>query len=142
MTVSGREVGAIGQGLLVFIAVAQEDGAADAEYIVDKVANLRVFPDDEGRFDRSALDLSAELLLVSQFTLYADTRRGRRPSFTSAASPETARTMFDELLARFRATGLTVATGVFQEHMDVSLVNDGPVTIWIDSQERQRPRNQ
>jgi D-aminoacyl-tRNA deacylase len=140
--VSGHEVGAISQGLLVFVAVAQDDGAADAEYIVDKVANLRVFPDEEGRFDRSVLDVNAELLLVSQFTLYADTRRGRRPSFTDAAPPETARAMFDEVLAKFRSTGLTVATGVFQEHMDVSLVNDGPVTIWIDSRDRQRPRKQ
>ncbi|MDA1216389.1 MAG: D-aminoacyl-tRNA deacylase, partial [Chloroflexi bacterium] len=104
--------------------------------------NLRIFPDEEGRFDRSALEINAEMLLVSQFTLYADTRRGRRPSFTDAAPPETASATFNDVLTRFRSTGLTVATGVFQEHMDVSLINDGPVTIWIDSLDRQRPRKQ
>ena len=139
---NGREVGAINQGLVVFVAVAKDDVSPDAGYIVDKVANLRIFPNEEGRFDRSALDVNAELLLVSQFTLYADTRRGRRPSFTDAAPPEAASATFDEVLAQFRATGLTVATGVFQEHMGVSLVNDGPVTIWIDSLDRQHPRKQ
>ncbi len=142
VAVNGREVGSINQGLVVFVAVAKDDEPADAEYVVDKVTNLRIFPDEEGKFDRSALEVNAELLLVSQFTLYADTRRGRRPSFTDAAPPETAGATFDDVLNRFRSTGLTVATGVFQEHMDVSLINDGPVTIWIDSLDRQRPRKQ
>jgi D-tyrosyl-tRNA(Tyr) deacylase len=140
VTVNGHEVGSINQGLVVFVAVAKDDEPTDAEYIVDKVTNLRIFSGEEGKFDRSALSVNAELLLISQSTLFADTRRGRRPSFTDAAPPETASTTFDAVLALFRSTCLTVATGVFQEHMDVSLVNNGPVTILIDSRDRQRPR--
>jgi len=104
------------------------------------VTNLRIFPDAEGQFDQSALDVDADLLLMSQFTLYANTRKGRRPSFTDAASPEQARGVFDSLVQRFQATGLETAIGVFQETMQVALVNDGPVSIWIDSAERHRPR--
>ncbi len=141
VAIAGEEVAAIGPGLLVFLAVAQEDGPEDARYTVDKVTSLRIFPDETGRFNRSALDTRAELLLVSQFTLYADTRRGRRPSFTQAAPPETASREFDQVVEQFRATGLRVATGRFRERMDVALVNDGPVTIWIDSADRHRPRS-
>ena len=135
----GDQVAAIAQGLLVFVAVAHDDGPEDAVYIAQKVSALRIFPDDDGRFDRSALDIGAELLLVSQFTLYANTRKGRRPSFTQAASSEVARQMFDYVAEQFRAIGLRVSTGRFQEMMEVALVNDGPVTVWLDSADRHRP---
>ncbi len=140
VAVEGEQVAAIGYGLLVFLAIAQDDQPADADYIVGKVAGLRVFPDDAGRFDRSVLDVGGEVLLVSQFTLYADTRRGRRPSFTEAAAPEVAAIQFAQVTERFRSAGLRVVTGRFQERMHVSLVNDGPVTILIDSADRHRPR--
>ena len=140
VAIRGETVASVGRGLLVFVAVGHGDGPEDSAYIADKVAGLRIFPDDEGRFDRSALDIGAELLLVSQFTLYGDTRKGRRPSFTQAAPPELASAEFERVVERFRATGLRVATGRFQELMDVSLVNDGPVTIWLDSADRHRPR--
>ena len=140
VAVDGQTVGSIGRGIVVLLAVGRDDEPKDVAYIVDKTVNLRIFPDDAGRFDRSPLDVGAELLLVSQFTLYGDTRRGRRPSFTEAASPDVAAAQFDEAVERFRATGLRVETGRFQETMDVSLVNDGPVTIWLDSADRHRPR--
>ena len=140
VTVRGATVGSIGRGLVILLAVGQGDTPEDTAYIVDKTAGMRIFPDAEGRFDRSALDVGAELLVVSQFTLYGDTRKGRRPSFTGAAEPGDASAAFDDALVRFRATGLRVEAGVFQETMDVSLVNDGPVTIWLDSADRHRPR--
>ena len=140
VAVAGEQVAAIGRGLLVFLAVAREDSPEDASYIADKVVGLRIFPDESGRLDRSAQEIGAELLVVSQFTLYADTRRGRRPSFTQAASPDVASREFDRVVDLFLATGLRVATGRFQAFMEVSLVNDGPVTIWIDSADRHRPR--
>ena len=138
--VAGERVGAIERGLLVLLAVGDGDTTDDATYLVNKIAGLRIFPDEAGRFDRSALDIGAELLVVSQFTLFADTRRGRRPSFTEAASPEEAASRFAEVVALFEDTGLRVATGRFQEMMDVALVNDGPVTIWLDSADRHRSR--
>ena len=140
VTVGGESVASIGAGLLVLAAVGDGDGDADADYLADKIANLRVFPDDAGRFDRSALDLGAPLLIVSQFTLYGDVRKGRRPSFTDAAPPGEAQERFAGLVERFRATGLPVQTGRFQEMMDVALVNDGPVTLILDSADRRRPR--
>lgn len=140
VTVGGEIVASIGAGLLVLAAVGNDDADADADYLADKIANLRVFPDDAGRFDRSALDLGAPLLIVSQFTLYGDVRKGRRPSFTDAAPPEEAQARFAGLVERFRATGLPVQTGRFQEMMDVALVNDGPVTLILDSADRLRPR--
>jgi len=140
VAVQGDTIASIGRGLLVLIAVGRDDEAEDAAYVVDKTVNLRVFPDAEGRFDRSALKERADLLVVSQFTLYADTRRGRRPSFTDAAPPEQAGAIFADVVERFGGIGLRVETGVFQEMMDVSLVNDGPVTIWVDSAERHRSR--
>ena len=130
----------IGGGLVVFVGVARDDDEADARYIVEKVANLRVFEDDDGRFNISALDASAELLVVSQFTLYADVRRGRRPSFTEAAAPEDAQPLFERTVELFRETGLRVETGRFQARMMVELRNDGPVTLMVDSAERHRPR--
>ena len=140
VTVGEEQVAAIGPGLAVFLAIGRDDQPDDAAYLVEKIAGLRIFPGEGGGFDRSAVDVSAELLLVSQFTLYADTRKGRRPSFTGAAPPSDAAERFAQVAGQFRATGLKVATGRFQEMMHVSLVNDGPVTIWIDSADRHRSR--
>ena len=136
VSVGDEAVGDIGAGLLVFLGVSLSDSAEDAAYLVDKIANLRIFPDAQGRFDVSALDVCAETLVVSQFTLYADTRRGRRPSFTDAAGPVQARALYESFIALLRETGLAVATGRFQEHMLVELQNDGPVTIMLDSVDR------
>ena len=140
VTVEDETIGSIGTGLVVFIGISSDDDAADADYLANKIANLRIFFDDDGRFDRSALDLGAELLIVSQFTLYADTRKGRRPSFTDAAPPEQAEALFAKTVEIFRSTGLRVETGRFQAHMLVNIANDGPVTIYIDSAERKQPR--
>lgn len=140
VSVGGETIASIGAGLLVLAAVGKDDADADADYLVDKIVNLRVFPDDAGRFDRSALDAGASLLVVSQFTLYGDARKGRRPSFTDAAPPAEAQARFAGLVERFRAAGLPVQTGRFQEMMDVELVNDGPVTLILDSADRLRPR--
>ena len=133
VTVEGATVGQIGRGLVVLLGVSRDDDEEHARHIVDKTVNLRIFPDDDGRFDRSAMDEAAELLVVSQFTLYGDTRKGRRPSFVEAAPPEQAEALFEKTVRLFRETGLTVETGVFQTHMVVSLDNDGPVTISLDS---------
>ena len=138
--VEGREVGRIGPGMVVLLGVARGDDEADARYLVDKIANLRVFSDEKNRFNRSALDVGAEFLLVSQFTLCADTRKGRRPDFTQAAPPQEAQRLYEFTVDLFRQTGMRVATGRFQEHMRVRLENDGPVTILLDSADRQRPR--
>ena len=140
VTVTDQTVGAINAGLLVLLGFSVDDTHEDADYIVGKVINLRIFADDEGRFNRSALDIGAELLLVSQFTLYADTRRGRRPSFSSAAPPDRAEADFARAVELFRQTGLRVETGLFQAHMMVHSTNDGPVTIILDSADRNRPR--
>ena len=140
VTVQGESVGEIGAGFVVLVGVSRDDVEADADYIVNKVAHLRVFADEQGKFNRSAMDVGAELLLISQFTLHADTRKGRRPSFVDAAPPTLAEPLFDRTVAKFRESGLHVATGIFQVHMMVSLTNDGPVTIMIDSADRERPR--
>ena len=140
VAVQGETLGSIGPGLVVFLGVGSGDSLDDARYLAEKVLNLRIFPDDEGRFNRSALEASAGLLLVSQFTLYADTRKGRRPSFTGAAPPDEAEELFSQAVDLFRASGLQVAEGRFAAHMAVELVNDGPVTIWLDSADRHRPR--
>lgn len=140
MTVQGETVGEIGAGFVVLVGVSRDDTEADADYIVNKVAHLRVFADEQGKFNLSAMDVGAELLLISQFTLHADTRKGRRPSFVDAAPPTLAEPLFDRTVAKFRESGLHVATGVFQAHMMVSLINNGPVTIMIDSADRERPR--
>jgi D-tyrosyl-tRNA(Tyr) deacylase len=142
VTVQGETLGSIGPGLLVFVGVAVGDGPEDARSLVEKVANLRVFNDAAGRFNRSALEVGAGLLVISQFTLYADTRKGRRPSFTDAAPPEQAEPLFDQTVALFRQSGLPVATGRFAAEMLVSLTNDGPVTILLDSADRMRPRRE
>ena len=140
VSIDGEAVGSIGAGLVVLLGVAAGDDETDARYLVGKTANLRIFADDEGRFNRSALDVAAELLVVSQFTLYADTRRGRRPDFTRAAEPDDARRLYGRAVEMFRETGLTVATGEFQAYMQVRLQNDGPVTLMLDSGDRDRPR--
>ena len=140
VSIAGEITGEIGAGLVVLLGVAKEDDEADARYLVEKIANLRIFADDKDRFNRSALDIRAEILVVSQFTLYADTRKGRRPDFNQAAGPEDARRLYDHTVQLFQETGLTVATGTFQEHMLVSLENDGPVTLMLDSADRQRLR--
>ena len=140
VSIDGEEVSRIGAGLVVLAAVGRDDTDADADYIVEKTVRLRVFPDAEGRFDRSVLDVGGSLLVVSQFTLYGDVRRGRRPSFTEAAPPTEAEERFAALVERFRATGVPAETGQFQAMMDVALVNDGPVTLILDSSDRHRPR--
>lgn len=140
VSIGGDEVGRIGRGFVVFVGISREDAEAEARYIVDKVAGLRIFDDEAGRFDRSALDVEAELLIISQFTLYGNTRKGRRPSFTDAAPPEQAEALFSRAVDLFAATGLKVQTGRFQANMMVSIRNDGPVTIMLDSMDRERPR--
>ena len=129
----------------MLLGVGREDEEADAKYLTGKILNLRIFPGvlagvNENRFDRSVLDVGAELLIVSQFTLYADTRKGRRPDFNQAASPEDAQRLYEFTVDQFRESGLKVATGRFQEYMQVRLQNDGPVTIILDSADRLRPR--
>jgi D-tyrosyl-tRNA(Tyr) deacylase len=131
--VAGGVSGEIGTGLLVFVGVANGDSAADVEYIAAKIRDLRIFPDDQGRMNRSVADCGGSVLVVSQFTLQGDCRKGRRPSFDGAAPGPLARALYDDLVAGLRACGLPVATGVFQAHMDVHLVNDGPVTLLLDS---------
>jgi len=140
VSVDGETLGRIGAGLVVLLGISSSDDESDIDYIVDKTVNLRIFPDDQGRLDRSGLDTSSELLVISQFTLYGNTRKGRRPSFTEAAPPERADAMFSEALKKFRTSGLKVETGKFQGHMLVEISNDGPVTIMLDSSDRDRPR--
>ena len=140
VSIEGETTGNIDTGLVVFIGIHEDDDSEDASYIVNKTANLRIFSDDAGRFDLSALDTSADLLVISQFTLYGDTRRGRRPSFSHAMHPQPAAALFDRTLRLFEQTGLKVRTGQFQAHMLVSIHNDGPVTIMIDSADRHRSR--
>ena len=136
VSVEGELRGQIGAGVLVLIGVEEGDGDADFRYIAEKVPNLRVFEDEQGKMNRSLLDVGGELLAVSQFTLLGDARGGRRPSFITAARPETADPMYERLVADWRARGIRVETGVFGAHMKVSLVNDGPVTILLDSRRR------
>ena len=133
VTVEGRKVGSIGPGLLVLLGVARGDTEKDGEYLAEKLAGLRIFEDEEEKMNRSVAQIGGSILLVSQFTLYGDVRHGRRPSFTQAAPPEEANRLYENLAQKLRDKGLTVETGQFQAHMEVSLVNDGPVTILLDS---------
>jgi len=133
VTVGEETVGSIGPGLVVFLGVGAGDTEADARLLADKLLHLRIFADDASKFNRSALDTRAGILVVSQFTLYADARKGRRPSFTEAAPPALAESLYNRVVELLRASGLTVASGRFAAHMRVELVNDGPVTIWLDS---------
>ena len=140
VSVEGKIVGKIGPGLVVFIGVANGDSTEDIQYLTRKIVELRIFDDADGKFNLSALDVKGELLLVSQFTLLATTRKGRRPGFTDAAAPEIAATLFNQFVEQVRARGLKVETGRFQTHMLVEINNDGPVTIFIDSHERLNSR--
>ncbi len=133
VTVNGETVGAIGQGLMVLIGVSDEDTEADLKYMAEKVPNLRIFDDENGVMNRSVLDIGGSILAVSQFTLYGDARGGRRPSYIHAAKPEEASALYEKLIAAWRAKGIQVETGRFRTEMAVSLVNDGPVTILMDS---------
>jgi D-tyrosyl-tRNA(Tyr) deacylase len=131
--VDGAEVAAIRRGLAVLLGVGKGDAEADAEYLADKILNLRVFTDEAGQMNRSVSDVRGALLVVSQFTLLGDARRGRRPSYAEAAGPEQANRLYELFVARLRPSGLPVATGIFKAMMDLALVNDGPVTILLDS---------
>jgi D-aminoacyl-tRNA deacylase len=131
--IDGKLEGQIGAGLVVLIGIARTDSVADADHLADKLVHLRIFPDDEGRMHRSALDVTAGLLLVSQFTLYGDCRKGRRPGFDAAAAPERARELYEYAVNKIRDKGLVTETGVFQAHMEVELVNDGPVTLLLET---------
>ncbi|MEI6185889.1 MAG: D-aminoacyl-tRNA deacylase [Dehalococcoidia bacterium] len=136
VTVDGNIAGQTGQGFLILLGVAGDDSQKDADYLAEKVVNLRVFSDDNSKFNLSALQIRAELLVISQFTLMADARKGRRPSFTLAAPPEKAETLYNCFIRRVSETGLKVQTGIFGAHMLVSIVNDGPVTIMLDSKDK------
>ena len=131
--VGGETAGEIGPGLVVLLGVARDDGEGDARYLVEKVLNLRVFDDAGGRMNRSLADAGGALLVVSQFTLYGDVRRGRRPSWVEAAPPELAERLYEFFVAEARRAGARVETGIFRQMMEVELVNDGPVTILLDS---------
>jgi D-tyrosyl-tRNA(Tyr) deacylase len=133
VTVGERVVGEIGRGLLVLIGVEQGDGPSDVRYIASKIRDLRIFPDEAQKMNRSVTDVGGGVLVVSQFTLSGDARGGRRPSFITAAPPELARALYEEVVRELKASGLRVATGEFQALMRVALVNDGPVTILLDS---------
>jgi D-tyrosyl-tRNA(Tyr) deacylase len=136
VTVGDRVVGAIAHGLLAFVGVERDDRVSDVQYIAGKISDLRVFEDDEHHMNRSVHDAGGAVLVVSQFTLAADCRKGRRPSFDAAAPPPVARPLYEEVVREIEARGLRVATGEFQATMQVSLVNDGPVTILLDSRKR------
>ena len=133
VSVDGREVGRIGTGLLVFVGIRRDDDDSDVEYMVGKIRELRLFEDTDGKMNRSLVEVGGEVLLVSQFTLYGDCRKGRRPSFDRAAAPDDARDVYARLVTALSATGVTVRTGEFQAMMRVALVNDGPVTLLVDS---------
>jgi len=136
VSVASEEVGRIGKGLVVLLGVAEGDTEKDAQYLVQKIINLRIFADSEQKLNLSALDIGGELLFISQFTLLADTRKGRRPSFESAARPEQAEELFNYAVGQLKNSGLKIATGRFQQHMQVEIHNDGPVTIMLDSREK------
>jgi D-tyrosyl-tRNA(Tyr) deacylase len=130
--VNDERVGRIGHGLVAFVGVERSDDESAADYLADKTAELRVFADDDGRMNRSVEEVGGAVLVVSQFTLAASTRRGRRPSYSAAAGPELAQALYERFMARLRRRGVQVASGVFQAMMQVELVNDGPVTLWLD----------
>jgi D-aminoacyl-tRNA deacylase len=133
VTVNGWIAGEIGLGLMVLLGVGQDDGETDVNYMAEKIAGLRIFEDQDGKMNRSVLDIGGSVLAVSQFTLYGDVRRGKRPSFDDASPPEAARRLYELFVERIRAAGLRCETGRFQEMMQVELVNEGPVTILLDS---------
>ena len=135
VTNSEKLLSSIGVGLLVFLGISEEDDEDDAKYLADKIPTLRIFPDTQNKFNYSAIDINAEMLVVSQFTLYANTRRGRRPDFIDAAKPENAQILYEHFITLLQASGLHISSGEFQTDMLVSLVNTGPVTIMIDSED-------
>lgn len=137
VSVAGEVVGEIGGGLVVFLGISRGDDESDARYLAEKTISLRIFSDSEGRFNLSAIDIRGELLVVSQFTLLSDTRKGKRPSFTQAAPPQEAEALFEKFLSYLRSSGLRVESGMFKQHMLVKIHNDGPVTIMLDSREKQ-----
>jgi D-tyrosyl-tRNA(Tyr) deacylase len=134
--VNAEKVGKIDKGLLVLVGVATDDTEKDILYLAEKIVNLRIFSDKKGKFNLSVKDIGGEILLVSQFTLFADTRKGRRPSFTNAAPPDKAEALFNRLVNSFNEYGVKIQTGKFQQHMLVEIVNNGPVTIMLDSQDK------
>ena len=136
VSVDGNTRGRIEQGLLVFLGVGKGDGPEDADYLASKISGLRIFSDTTGKFDRSVRDVKGQVLIVSQFTLYGDCRKGRRPSFTEAAPPEIAQDLYDYFVERVRREGVPVESGTFQAMMEVHLVNDGPVTLLLDSKKQ------
>lgn len=136
VSVSGEEVGSIGSGLCVLVGVAAGDSVKDVEYLVQKTVGLRIFADESGKFNLSVFDIKGELLLVSQFTLIADTKKGKRPSFINAAPPDEAERLFNEFVRQSKLSGLKVETGRFQQYMQVEIHNDGPVTVMLDSKDK------
>ncbi len=136
VSIDDEVVGSIGPGLVVLLGVSQGDTERDAQYLAEKTVNLRIFADSESKFNLSAMDIGGEVLAMSQFTLLADTKKGRRPSFTEAAGPEEAQDLFERFLSFLRSSGLKVECGRFQEHMMVEIHNDGPVTVMLDSREK------
>ena len=136
VSISREMFSSIDSGLILLVGISETDGTKDIEYLVNKITNMRLFPNDKGNFEISVKDANYEILVVSQFTLYGDTRKGRRPSFTEAATPEKANDIFNKLIADFEKTGVATKTGKFQSHMVVKIVNDGPVTIIIDSKDK------
>jgi len=136
VAVAEETVGAIDQGLMVLLGVAQDDTSKETVYLADKTAGLRIFEDDDGKMNRSVEDIGGSILVISQFTLLGDCRKGRRPGFTDAAPPELADDLYEEYVNALRSRGITVATGVFRANMQVALVNDGPVTIMLDSRKQ------
>ena len=134
VTIEGRVIGEIGVGAVILLGVGREDQSADANYLAEKIANMRIFADAEGKMNRSLLEIRGSALVISQFTLYGDTRGGRRPGFTRAAPPEIAMKLYEEFVAVLKGLGIRVETGIFQSYMAVELVNDGPTTILLDSE--------
>jgi D-aminoacyl-tRNA deacylase len=136
VTVNGEVVGEIGQGLVALLGVADGDTEKDADYLVNKIVGLRIFTDTADKFNLSVIDIKGEILLISQFTLLADSRHGRRPSFTGAAPPEQAEKLYQYVLNQIKSSGIKVATGRFQQHMEVEIYNSGPVTVMLDSKDK------
>jgi len=136
VSVDNKIVGRVGPGLVVFLGIARDDVEEDASYLANKIANLRIFASEAGELDLSALEIKGGILIVSQFTLLADSRKGRRPSFTEAAPPDKAKELYEFFMRQVRSTGLNVETGVFQEHMLVEIHNDGPVTLLLESKSK------
>ncbi len=142
VTVDGQVVGAIDRGLVILLGIRDGDEPADADYLAEKIVHLRIFNDDDGKMNRSLLDVQGSVLAISQFTLYANTRKGRRPSFVEAAPPERAEPLYEYFMEQLRQRGVRVEKGVFGASMLVKIFNDGPVTIIIDSDDRLKPRRQ